>query len=208
MNKIRLDFLIILCVIIAAPVGFTIKYLYKNKQIEDKSKYTIQISLTDSINNLNHYNFKEHYKTISNNINKGEKLAYFSACSVFNRYKDDLIMYNKLFYKDTLLVKQDEEKNNLLNWCLMSYKYMGKEMNPLLLSEYYRTIALNNLYGFKGNIDLEKAETYFKLSNTSVRNIENDRTLDQIDKYRNIYPGFKDEYLLPYIDSALKNRKK
>lgn len=207
MKKIRLDFLIILCVIIAAPLGFTIKSLYKTKKLEDKGQYSVQISLTDSIANLNHYNFKEHYRVVQESVKKDLKLAYFSSCAVFNRYKDDLILYNKNMYKETLLVQKSEEKENLLNWCLISYKYIDDDVGAKFTSEYYKTIGLNSLYGFKGDINLDKAETYLKLSTRLVENKETDYMINLIDKYKTIYPGFKDEYILPYIDNALKMKK-
>lgn len=64
MKKIRVDFFIILCIILAAPIGFTVKTLYKNRHVEDTGKYSMRISVNETLNDLNHYNFQEHYKVV------------------------------------------------------------------------------------------------------------------------------------------------
>jgi hypothetical protein len=208
MKKIRVDFFIILCIILAAPIGFTVKSLYKNRHIEDKGKYTMRISVDETLSDLNHYNFKEHYKVVKSTIDKNEKMGNFAACIVFNRYADDLILYNKNMYIDPSLLPANPEKVNLLNWCLLSYKTeMSTDINPKYMASYYQAAGLNFLYGFKGDLDLEKASSYFRLSLNTYKQPEVQQIISAIDKYQNTYPTFKQEFLLPYIDNYLKLNK-
>lgn len=208
MKKIRVDFFIILCIILAAPIGFTVKSFYKNRHTEDTGKYSMRISVNETLSDLNHYNFQEHYKVVKSTIDKKEKMGNFAACIVFNRYADDLILYNKNMYIDSSLLPANPEKVNLLNWCLLSYKTeMGNDINPKYMASYYQAAGLNFLYGFKGDLDLEKANSYFRLSLNTYKKPEVQQIIIAIDKYQNTYPTFKQEFLLPYIDNYLKLNK-
>lgn len=208
MKKIRVDFFIILCIILAAPIGFTVKTLYKNRHVEDTGKYSMRISVNETLNDLNHYNFQEHYKVVKNSIDKKEKMANFAACIVFNRYADDLILYNKNMYKDLTLLPSNPEKENLLNWCLLSYKTeTDNTLNPKYMAAYYQSAGLNFLYGFKGDVDIEKANSYLRLSLNTFRQPEVQQLLVAIEKYQNTFPSFKQEFLLPYIDNYLRLNK-
>lgn len=208
MKKIRVDFFIILCIILAAPIGFMVKSLYKNRHVEDSGKYSMRISVNDTLSDLTHYNFQEHYKTVKNSIDKKEKMANFVACVVFNRYADDLVLYNKNMYSDINLAPINPEKTNLLNWCLQAYKNdMSSDGNTKYMAAYYQTVGLNFLYGFKGDVDLEKASSYFRLSLNTYKQPEVQQMINAIDKYQNTYPTFKQEFLLPYIDNYLKLNK-
>ena len=208
MKKIRVDFFIILCIILAAPIGFTVKTLYKNRHVEDTGKYSMRISVNETLNDLNHYNFQEHYKVVKNSIDKKEKMANFAACIVFNRYADDLILYNKNMYKDFTLLPSNPEKENLLNWCLLSYKTeTDNTLNPKYMAAYYQSAGLNFLYGFKGDVDIEKANSYLRLSLNTFRQPEVQQLLVAIEKYQNTFPSFKQEFLLPYIDNYLRLNK-
>lgn len=208
MKKIRVDFFIILCIILAAPIGFTVKSLYKNQAKEDTGKYSMRISVNETLTDLNHYNFQEHYKVVKSTIDKKEKMSNFAACIVFNRYSDDLILYNKNMYTDANLLPTNPEKMDLLNWCLASYKTdMTSDINPKYMSAYYQSAGLNFLYGFKGELNLEKASSYFRLSLNTYKQPEVQKIVSAIEKYQNTYPTFKQEFLLPYIDNYLKLNK-
>jgi hypothetical protein len=208
MKKIRVDFFIILCIILAAPIGFTVKSFYKNQAKEDTGKYSMRISVNETLTDLNHYNFQEHYKVVKSTIDKKEKMSNFAACIVFNRYSDDLILYNKNMYTDANLLPTNPEKMDLLNWCLASYKTeMTSDINPKYMSAYYQSAGLNFLYGFKGELNLEKASSYFRLSLNTYKQPEVQKIVSAIEKYQNTYPTFKQEFLLPYIDNYLKLNK-
>lgn len=208
MKKIRVDFFIILCIILAAPIGFMVKSLYKNRHVEDSGTYSMRISVNDTLSDLTHYNFQEHYKTVKQSIDKKEKMANFAACIVFNRYADDLVLYNKNMYSDINLAPINPEKNNLLNWCLQAYKNdISNNGNTKYMAAYYQTVGLNFLYGFKGELNLEKANSYLRLSLNTYKQPEVQQMVNAIDKYQNTYPTFKQEFLLPYIDNYLKLNK-
>jgi hypothetical protein len=208
MKKIRVDFFIILCIILAAPIGFTAKSLYKNRHVEDTGKYSMRISVNETLSDLNHYNFQEHYKVVKSSIDKKEKMANFAACIVFNRYSDDLILYNKNMYIDPALLPINPEKSDLLNWCLLSYKTeSNNNINPKYMAAYYQSAGLNFLYGFKGDVDVEKANSYLRLSLNTYKQPEVQQLLVAIEKYQNTFPSFKQEFLLPYIDNYLKLNK-
>lgn len=208
MKKIRVDFFIILCIILAAPIGFTAKSLYKNRHVEDTGKYSMRISVNETLSDLNHYNFQEHYKVVKTSIDKKEKMANFAACIVFNRYSDDLILYNKNMYRDPTLLPSNPEKANLLNWCLLSYKIESdNNTNPKYMAAYYQSAGLNFLYGFKGDVDVEKANSYLRLSLNTYKQPEVQQLLVAIEKYQNTFPSFKQEFLLPYIDNYLRLNK-
>lgn len=203
----KLDFFIILFLLFAAPIGYTLKILYKNNKLQETSNYSIQISMKDSINNLNHYNFNEHFKIIQTSVNKQEKYGYFSACIVFNRYRDDLMMYNKNFYSAEELYHQNVDRFELFNWCLKSYQFIDETVPENMMGAYYFSVGLSNLYGFKKEIDISQSLIFMKRSYEINKNPDVNRIIHSIQKYKNIYPEFKDIYLIPYIDNEIKNNK-
>lgn len=208
MKKIRIDFFIILCIILSAPIGFTIKSLYKNRAVNDTGSYSMHISVNDTLEDLNHYNFQEHYKVVKKSIDNKEKMANFASCLVFNRYSDDLILYNKNMYLEPTMLPSNPEKTNLLNWCLLSYKTdNSSDLNPKYMAAYYQAVGLNFLYGFKGDLDLEKASSYFRLSLNTYKQPDVQQYVTAIEKYQNTYPTFKNQFLLPYIDNYIKMNK-
>jgi hypothetical protein len=111
-------------------------------------------------------------------------------------------------YTDANLLPTNPEKMDLLNWCLASYKTeMTSDINPKYMSAYYQSAGLNFLYGFKGELNLEKASSYFRLSLNTYKQPEVQKIVSAIEKYENTYPTFKQEFLLPYIDNYLKLNK-
>lgn len=207
-NKLRsIDVFIILFLILAAPIGYTLKILDKKNSQQKSSQYSIQISIKDKIENLNHYNLNEHYKIIKNAVEKKENYGYFISCIVFNRYKDDLMISNKTFYNTEELYHENLQKLDLFNWCLKSYNYIKDDTPSNMLSAYYYTLGLANLYGFKTNIDLSKSLLFTERAYDINKDAEYNRLIQSIKKNKNIYPAFKDIYLVPYIDNEIKNNK-
>lgn len=207
-NLNKRDFLIVLFLVIAAPLGYTLKLLYKNYNIKENSaQYSIQISIKDNIENLNHYNFSEHFKSVKKAIDSEEKLGYFASCLVFNRYKDDLMTFNKIFYSSEELYNQNKDRYTLYQWCLNSYRYIDSNVSNKLLSSYYFSLGLSHLYGFKNPINIEEALNFMKRAYEIDNNPEINRIIHSIQKYKNIYPEFKDIFVLPYIDNEIKYNK-
>lgn len=206
MKKIRIDFIIIIALILAAPFAYIVKNIKNYEEIKEKSHYSIHISMQSTLQNLNESNFNEHYATVKKSIDSGEKMGNFAACIIFNKYKDDLIFYRKELFTDPSLARKSMEKSNLLNWCLSSYKYLDDKIDNQFRSAYYKTVGYNFLYGFKGEQDIEKANSFFNMATNTYNNPESIRASTIIQKYKNIYPGLKNEYLLIYIDNDLKNK--
>lgn len=210
MKKIKInspDFLIIFILLIAAPIGYISKKIYNQNENSKAGEYSIQISVKDSIDNLNHYNFTKHYNSVVNAIDNGDKLGNFAACIVFNRYKDDLIMYNKDFYSSEELFKKDERKINLYRLCLLSYKNLNSKTSDKMTSSYYYTLGLANIYGFENKIDIYKSLQFFERAYDIDKNKEISQIIETIKKYKNIFPDFKDSVVLPYIDNNIKDNK-
>lgn len=210
MKKLKVnksDFIIILFLIVAAPVGYISKLLYKKNELNNEGKYSIQISVKDRIDNLNHYNFNSHYNIVEDKIKDKNNSGYFTACIVFNRYKDDLMMFNKEFYSSVELFNQDERRTQLYKWCLLSYKYLDKETPDKMVSSYYYTLGLANIYGFRNEINISKSLQFFQRAYEIDRNPEIGLIIQTATKYKNVYPEFKDIIVLPYIDNEIKNNK-
>lgn len=203
MKKIRIDFIIIAALILAAPVAYVIKNVKNYEDLTEKNHYSVHISMKSTLNNLNESNFTEHYETVKKAIDGGEKMGNFASCIVFNKYKDDLIFYRKELFTDLSLARKSMEKTNLLNWCMSSYKYMDDKIDNQFRSAYYKTVGYNFLYGFKGEQDIDKANSFFNMATNTSNNPESIRASSIIQKYKNMYPGLKNEYLLIYIDNEL-----
>lgn len=206
MKKIRFDFIIILLLIAAAPLAFFSKNIFTKDSVSGPKKYSIHISMDETIKNLNDYNFKEHYSIAKRSVDKGERLGNFAACFVFNRYRDDLLLYRNDLFTDPSLSRKSDEKNNLINWCLSSYKYMDDNVDSQYRAAYYKAVGYNYLYGFKGMQDIDKAQSFFTLAHNTFKTPESLKAVNIIQKYKNMYPGLKSEYLLIYIDNELKNK--
>lgn len=203
----KIDFFIILILIIAAPVGYISKLVYKKNEIQDSGKYTIQISMKDKIDNLNHYNFNAHYNAVKQSIENKENLGYFTSCIIFNRYRDDLMMFNKSFYESEELFNKDKRRLELFNWCLSSYKYLKEDTPTKMVSAYYYSLGLANIYGFKNDIDISKGLTFLKRAYKIDKNPDINVVIQATTKYKNIYTEFKDSVIIPYIDNEIKNNK-
>lgn len=202
MKKIQADFFIIALLVLAAPIGVTAKTIY-NKYIKEKTaSYSIQISPDYYISDLEKFNYDKHYNLLKEQINNKQEEAYFAACSVFNRYKQDLLTLNKSMMIDDKKILDSKQKTELLNWCLDS-KILHTEVSDIALADYYYALGLSQLYGINSEVNINSALSNFKIAETKNKKFYIHETINIIYKYQRLYPNMKDEFLIIYIDNEL-----
>lgn len=202
MKQIRSEFFVIAFLVLSAPIGVTAKTIY-NKYIKEKTdSYTIQISPDYYISDLEKFDYNKHHNLLKEQINNKHEDAYFAACSVFNRYKQDLLTLNKQMLKDINQFSDPKQKIMLLKWCLDS-KILHTNVSDVAFSDYYYSLGLSHLYGLNTDINIEKALSNFKISETKNQKFYIHETINIIEKYQRLYPNLKDEFLIIYIDKEL-----
>lgn len=202
MKKLQADFFVIAFLVLAAPIGVTGKTIY-NKYIKEKpDSYSIQISPDYYISDLEKFDYNKHHNMLKEQINNKQAEAYFAACSVFNRYKHDLLTLNKDMMIDVNNFTDPQEKMSLLKWCLDS-QILHTSVSEIALSDYYYALGLSNLYGLQGKINIHIALDNFKIAETKNKKFYIHETINIIEKYQRLYPNMKDEFLLVYIDQEL-----
>ena len=202
MKKIKADFFVIAFLVLAAPIGVTAKTVY-NKYIKEKpASYSIQISPNYYISDLEKFNYNKHYNMLKEQIHNKQEEAYFAACSVFNRYKQDLLTLNKSMMVNENNFSDPKQKMGLLDWCLDS-KILHTEVSDLALSDYYYALGLSQLYGLNSKVNINSALENFKIAEVKNKKFYTHETINIIDKYQRLYPNMKDEFLIIYIDNEL-----